>query len=470
MNLTDLAFAPAIQQAQLIRQREVSPLELVELYLNRIQQFDSQLGSYFTVASERAIADAKAKTEQLAQSKNSPELPPFFGVPIAIKDLNAVEGLRCTYGTPVLMDKIAAYSDGAVVRIQHAGFTILGKTATSELGSLPYIDQPGFLPTRNPWNLDYTAGGSSGGAAAALAAGLTPIAQGSDGGGSVRGPAFCCGLVGIKPSRGRISYAPVGDFQSGIATNGTLGRTVADAAALLDVMSGYVTGDPYWLPDPEIPFVEAASQSLGQLRIAFSTAMPPLGEAASVCHQSVLETVRLLEGMGHIIEQSCPDFTGLIEPFTKIWQAGIAAAGIPPQVLSPMNRWIAEQSGSAGEYLQAVHQMQIISRRIVAFFDAFDVLVIPTYMHPAIRVGEWADLSPEETLQKIIHWIAPCPPFNASGLPAIALPTGFDAATGLPLGVQLVGRPAAETTLIALAAQLEAKYAINTYRPPAFSS
>ena len=470
MNLTDLAFAPAIQQAQLIRQREVSPLELVELYLNRIQQFDSQLGSYFTVASERAIADAKAKTEQLAQSKNSPELPPFFGVPIAIKDLNAVEGLRCTYGTPVLMDKIAAYSDGAVVRIQHAGFTILGKTATSELGSLPYINQPGFPPTRNPWNLDYTAGGSSGGAAAALAAGLTPIAQGSDGGGSVRGPAFCCGLVGIKPSRGRISYAPVGDFQSGIATNGTLGRTVADAAALLDVMSGYVTGDPYWLPDPEIPFVEAASQSLGQLRIAFSTAMPPLGESASVCHQSVLETVRLLEGMGHIIEQSCPDFTGLIEPFTKIWQAGIAAAGIPPQVLSPMNRWIAEQSGSAGEYLQAVHQMQIISRRIVAFFDAFDVLVIPTYMHPQIRVGEWADLSPEETLQKIIHWIAPCPPFNASGLPAIALPTGFDAATGLPLGVQLVGRPAAETTLIALAAQLEAKYAINTYRPPAFSS
>ncbi|MEW6493235.1 MAG: amidase [Cyanobacteriota bacterium] len=469
MNLTDLAFASALEQAQLIRQREVSPLELAELYLNRIQQFDSQLGSYFTVASERAIADAKAKTEQLAQSKDTSELSPFFGVPIAIKDLNAVEGLRVTYGTPVLMDKIAAYSDGVVMRIQHAGFTILGKTATSELGSLPYIDQPGFPPTRNPWNLDYSAGGSSGGAAAAVAAGLIPIAQGSDGGGSVRGPAFCCGLVGIKPSRGRISYAPVGDFQNGIATNGSLGRTVADAAALLDVMSGYITGDPYWLPNPEIPFVEAASQSLGQLRIAFSTAMPPLGEAVTLCQQSVLETVQLLEGMGHIVEPGCPDFTGLIEPFTKIWQAGIAAAGIPPQVLSPMNRWIAQQSGSAGEYLQAVHQMQVISRRIVGFFDAFDVLVIPTYMHPQIRVGEWADLSPEETLQKIIHWIAPCPPFNASGLPAIALPTGFDSDTNLPLGVQLVGRPAAEATLIALAAQLEAKYSISDRRPPAFS-
>ena len=470
MNLTDLAFAPAIQQAQLIRQREVSPLELAELYLNRIQQFDAQLGSYVTVASERVIADAKAKTEQLAQTENPSELPPFFGVPIAIKDLNAVEGIRCTYGTPVLMDKIAAYSDGVVMRIQHAGFTILGKTATSELGSLPYIDQPGFPPTRNPWNLDYTAGGSSGGVAAALAAGLTPIAHGSDGGGSVRGPAFCCGLVGIKPSRGRISYAPVGDFQNGIATNGILGRTVADAAALLDVMSGYITGDPYWLTNPEIPFVDAASQSLGQLRIAFSTAIPPIGEAATVCQQSVLEAVRLLEDMGHVVEQGCPDFTGLIEPFVKIWQAGIAAAGIPPQVLSPMNRWIVEQSGSAGEYLQAVHQMQIISRRIVGFFDRFDVLVIPTYMHPQIRVGEWADLSPEETLQKIIHWIAPCPPFNASGLPAVALPTGFDSTTHLPIGVQLVGGPAAEATLIALATQLESKYAICAHRPPAFSS
>src|SRR4028118_1261494 len=198
----DLAFASALEQAQLIRRREVSPLELVELYLERIQCLDRQLGSYFTVAAEQALADAKAKTEQLSKSDIS-ELPPFFGVPIAIKDLNSVEGIRCTYGTPVLMDKIAAYTDGVVMRIKHAGFTILGKTATSELASLPYIEQPGFPPTRNPWNLDYTAGGSSGGAAAAVAAGLTSIAQGSDAGGSIRGPAFCCGLVGVKPARAR---------------------------------------------------------------------------------------------------------------------------------------------------------------------------------------------------------------------------------------------------------------------------
>ena len=470
MNQVDLAFAPALEQAQLIRRREVSPLELVELYLDRIQQFDSQLGSYFTVVSEQAIAEAKAKTEQLAQVNDPSELPPFFGVPIGIKDLNAVEGIRCTYGSPVLMDKIAAYTDGVVMRIQHAGFTILGKTATSELGSLPYIDQPGFPPTRNPWNLDYTAGGSSGGAAAAVAAGLSPIAQGSDAGGSIRGPAFCCGLVGIKPARGRISCAPVGDYLSGIASNGPIARTVADAAALLDVMSGYVTGDPYWLPNPETSFLDATRQAPSQLRIAFSTSVQPVGEAGGICQQSVRETVQLLKDMGHTVEPGCPDFTGLVEPFKKVWSASVTASKIPKEVLSPMNRWIAEQSGSAGEYLQAVHQMQIVARQIVAFFEVFDVLVLPVYLHPQIRVGEWVDLSPEETLEKITGWIAPCPPFNASGLPAIALPTGFDNSTGLPIGVQLVGRPAAEATLIALAAQLEAAKPWIGKRPPLFSA
>jgi amidase len=464
MNQVDLAFTPALEQAQLIRQREVSPLELVELYLQRIQQLDPQLGSYFTVAAEQALADAKAKTEQLAQIKDASDLPPFFGVPIAIKDLNPVEGIRCTYGSPVLLDKIATHDDAVVMQIKQAGFTILGKTAASEVGALPYTEPPGFPPARNPWDLDYTPGGSSGGAAAAVAAGLAPIAQGSDGGGSLRGPAFCCGLVAIKPTRGRVSHAPVGDYQSGISINGPIARTVADAAALLDMMSGYITGDPYWLPDPEMLFLEATGEQPNHMRIAFSTSVLPIGEAATVCQQNVLETVQLLEGMGHRVEPNCPDFTGLVEPFIKVWQAGVAASGIPLEAMSPMNRWIAQQSGSAGEYLQAVTQMQIIARRIVGFFNDYDALVLPTYLHPTIRIGEWADLSPEETLQKIITWIAPCPPFNAAGLPAIAIPTGFDS-NGLPVGVQIVGRPAAEATLISLAAQLEAANPWHQHRP-----
>ncbi|MFB2923852.1 amidase [Aerosakkonema funiforme] len=450
----DLAFTPALEQARLIRSKEISPLELVEVYLERIERLDTQLGSYFTVMADLALADAKAKTEQIFKGDTS-DLPPFFGVPISIKDLNAVAGVPCSYGTPVLRSQVAAFDDGVVMRIKQAGFIILGKTATSELGSLPYTEPPGFPPARNPWNLDYTPGGSSGGAAASVAAGLCALAQGSDGGGSIRGPACCCGLVGIKPSRGRVSYAPIGDRQSGISANGPIARTVADAAALLDVMSGYVTGDPYWLPDPNPSFLVASSQKPDRLRIAFSTVIPPVGEASQECQKPVLEIVKLLEELGHSVTPGCPDFNGLIEPFTTVWLSGVAAAGIPKEALGSVNRYLAERTCNAGEYLRAVCQMQVIARQIVGFFDNFDVLVLPVYLHPTIRVGEWANLSPEETMPKLANWVAPCPPFNASGQPSIAIPVGFDS-NGLPLGVQLVGRPAQEATLISLAAQIEA--------------
>jgi amidase len=455
MNSVDRAFSSALDLAKSIRAREISPLEIANVYLERIDRLNHQLGSYFTVTADRAIELATAQTEHLAGLNKSEKLPPFFGVPIGIKDLTPVTGIPCTYGVQALHSNISPYNESVVWRIEAAGFNILGKTATSQIGSLPYTEPPGFRPARNPWNLEYTPGGSSGGSAAAVAAGLCAIAQGSDGGGSIRGPASACGLVGIKPSRGRVSWAPVGDYLSGISANGPLARTVADAAALLDVMSGYTTGDPYWLPDPNPTFLEAAGEKLGKLRIAFSTSIAPVGEAAPVCQQAVLDTVKLLADLGHDVEPGCPDFTGLIEPFTVIWQSGAAASGIPGKVLEPMNRWLLEKTVAAGEYLRAVNQMQVISRRIVGFFENFDVLVLPTYMHSPIGIGEWADLSCEETLQRIINWVAPCPPFNASGLPAIALPAILDD-NGLPVGIQIIGRPAAEATLIALAAQIEA--------------
>ena len=451
MNQTDLAFTPALELATLIRRREVSPLELVELYLDRIQQLNPLLGSYFTVTAELAIADAKAKMETLTTTS---ELPPFFGVPISIKDLNPVAGVPCTYGNPALLQNIPTYDDGVVTRIKQAGFIILGKTATPELGSFPYTEPTGFPPARNPWNLDYTPGGSSGGAAAAVAAALCPIAQGSDGGGSVRGPAACCHLVGIKPSRGRVTHAPVGDRVGGVATHGPIGRTVADTAALLDVMSGYVTGDPYWLPDPETSFLAATTAKVSNLRIAYSIKIPPLGLADANCQQGVMTTVKLLAQFGHTIEEKCPDFTGLVETFPKVWQSAVAASSLPPEILQPMNRFLLSNTGSVGEYLKALAEMQMVAREIVAFFDTVDVLVLPVYLHSPIPVGEWADLTPEETFTKIIHWIAPCPGANATGQPAIAVPVGFDS-HGLPISVQLIGKPGAETTLISLAAQLE---------------
>jgi amidase len=458
MSTVDIAFRSALDQAALIRRQEISPLELVTLYLERIQQLDAQLGSFFTVTAEQALADAKAKTDQLAKAEIA-DLPPFFGVPIAIKDLTAVQGVRCAYGNAAMLHHVSAQDDAVVTRIRQAGFTILGKTSVSEFGSLPYTEPVGLPPARNPWNLNHTAGGSSGGAAAAVAAGLCPIAQGSDGGGSVRGPAFCCGVVGIKPARGRVSFAPVGDHQSGISANGILARTVTDAAALLDVMAGYVAGDPYWLPDPDPSFLQVArqGQSAQSLRIAYSTEAPPIGRADSDCEQAVLKTAKRLANLGHDLEPACPDFSGLVEPFIVIWRAGIGMVELPPAALSPFNRWLLEQRDSSGDYLKAVLQIQLIARRIAAFFEHYDALLLPVYLHPAIQIGEWANLSPEETLQRIIQWIAPCPPFNASGQPAIAIPTGFSAA-GLPLGVQLVGRPADEATIIALAAQLEAAH------------
>jgi amidase len=465
MNSVDLAFTSAIDQARLIRAKEISPLELTELYLERIERLNPQLGSFFTVTADHALSDAKAKTDRLMQAANSEELPPFFGVTTAIKDLTAVAEIPCSYGLRVIRDRIETQDTGVVTRIKNAGFILLGKTATPQLGSTPYTEPPGFPPSRNPWNLDYTPGGSSGGASSAVAAGLCPVAHGTDGGGSIRGPAVACGIVGIKPSRGRISMAPVGDRLSGLAVDGPLARTVADAAALLDVMSGYTIGDPYWLPDPNSSFLTAATQPPQPCKIAYITAFPPIGEAQSVCKQAVLDTAQRLEQCGHAIEPLTLDFTEIIEPLVTVWQAGVDV-GVPWLVLNQFNRWLLRQAKrrSSGQYLQAVAKMQAAARQIVAAFSPYEAVVAPVYLHPTIRVGEWKSLSPANTLQQIMNWIAPCPPINATGQPSIALPALFTD-SGLPIGIQLIGRPADETTIISLAAQLEALSPWHNQKP-----
>lgn len=466
MNKTDLAFTPALEQASLIRQKVISPLELTELYLERIGRLNPILGSYFTVMRDRAIADAQQKTEQLATIA-ADDLPPFFGVPLSVKDLNPIAGVPCSYGLAVAKKRIAEQDDGLIPSLREAGFVILGKSATAQLGSFPYTEPPGFLPTRNPWNLAHTPGGSTGGGASALAAGLCAIAQGSDGGGSLRGPAFCCGLVGMKPSRGRISFAPIGERLHGLATNGPLGRTVSDTAALLDVMSGYVTGDPYWLPPPEDSFLAATQRSPKSLKIGVLTGVAPIGEADEECKQAVLDTANHLESLGHQVEPlPPPDLSELIEPFTVVWQCVLAEAKIPFFVLERMNRWLQWRAWRirSGEYLRAVTRLQVVSRQIVTQFQDYDIVLSPVYLHPAIRVGEWQSLRCNKILENIINWIAPCPPFNASGQPAIAIPTGFTA-TGLPLGVQLIGQPGADETVLAIAAQLEQTYYRVTDRP-----
>lgn len=466
MNSADLAFTSALEQAHLVRTKAVSPLELTQLYLDRIATLDARLGSYFTVMAEQAIADATAKTEQFSQMA-ADDLPPFFGVPISIKDLNPVKDVPCTYGIKALQTRrIPTEDEGIVKRIRGAGFVLLGKTSTPELGSTPFTEPKGFPPARNPWNLDYTPGGSSGGAAAAVAAGLCAIAQGSDGGGSIRGPAFCCGLVGLKPSRGRISHAPIVDKLAGLATDGPLARTVADAAALLDVMAGREAGDPIWLPDPDPSFLAARERSPQGLRIAVSTLFPPAGKAHPLCEQAVLDTAHLLEGMGHQIEPITVDFTDLVEPLTTVWQAGVDM-GVPGWLMGKFNRWLLRRSRrrSGGDFLRASMQMQAFARRTLARLEVYDLWLTPTYLQPVIRVGEWQRLHPSKIMANIIDWIAPCPPVNATGQPAIALPTGQFDDHGLPVGVQLVGRPAEEALLIAIATQIEAARPWHHHRP-----
>jgi amidase len=464
MNPVDLAFTPALEQARLIRHKEISPLELVQVYLDRIQRLNPQLGSYWVVAAEQAIDDAKTKTEVLATAH--PEgLPPFFGIPTSIKDLTPVEGMPCSYGVKVLRDQVPRQDAEVVRRMRDAGFILLGKTATSTLGSTPYTEPKGFPPARNPWNLNYTPGGSSGGAAAAVAAGLCAIAQGSDGGGSIRGPAGCCNLVGIKPARGRVSHAPGGDVLSGLATHGPIARTVADAAALLDVMAGQVLGDPYSLPDPPHSFLEATRKPIKGLKIGYATFLPPMGAIDPTCEEAVMTTVQLLEDLGHYPELVALDFNELLEPLAAVWQAGVDM-GVPWFLLDKLNRYLLKRSrkNSGGVYLRAVTKMQTIARRIIESLHHVDVLVLPVFMHPTIRVGEWARLRPAQMFHKIAYWVTPCPPFNATGQPAIALPAGFTPEE-LPIGIQLIGRPADEVTIIALAAQIETARPWLEHRP-----
>lgn len=467
MNPIDLAFTPALEQAALIRRKELSPLELTDLYLQRIEQLNPQLGSFFLVLAEQAREDARQKTEQLAQSGvDVATLPPLFGVPITVKDLTPMAGVPCSYGVGILRDRPAEEDALVVTRSREAGCVILGKTATSELGSAPFTEPRGFAPARNPWNPDYTPGGSSGGAASATAAGLSPLSLASDGGGSIRGPASCCGLVGIKPSRGRVSHAPLGDKLSGLAIDGPIARTVADAAVLLDVLSGYEPGDPYWLPDPPISFLEATEKPLASLRIGLLTDMPPIGTADPACAAAVNTMGTWLDELGHQVDALEVDIADLVEPLITVWQAS-TDMGVPWIFLGKLNRWLRGRSRrkSGGEYLRAVMQVQSIARRLVNQFEPYDVVVMPVYLHPTIRVGEWRNLSAARMFDNIVKWVAPCPPINATGQPAIALPTGFTP-NGLPIGVQLVGRPAEEVTLIALAAQLEAAHPWAHHRPP----
>lgn len=465
---TDLAFTPALEQARLIRDKELSPVELVTLYLERIESLDEGFNSYVTVAADQALEQARRAEEEVAGGN---DLPPFHGVPISIKDLSETKGIRTTLSCKVMKDYVPDQDDYVVRHIKDAGFIILGKSNTSEFGSVPVTESELNGACRNPWNTERTPGGSSGGAAAGVAAGLAPIAHGADGGGSVRVPSSCCNLFGIKPSRGRISAGPrLGEIWHGFDTPGPIARTVKDAAALLDVMQGYEAGDPYWAPAPERPFAEEAGRDPGTLRIGYTTTNPNEMAVDPQCVAAVEATAVLLESLGHKVEDAAPAWIdqSLGPSFVQLIATGTGVVAFLPRAeLEPLNRFLIDSAEeiSSVQHIQALTAAHDYSRRVVRWWDDFDVLLTPTLALPPVAVG-WV-FEDDDPLGQLIRsgmFIPFTPVANVTGQPAVSVPL-HTSTEGLPIGIQLMGQPAGEAALIRLSAQLEEARPWASQRP-----
>jgi amidase len=459
----ELAFLPATEQARLVREREVSPVELVELYLERIERLDPGLGAYVTVRGEDALVEARAKADEPAEA-------PFHGVPISLKDLDTTAGIRTTFSSHAFATNVPDFDLAHVAKLRAAGFVILGKTNTPEFGTTAFTDSLLNGPCRTPWDLTRNAGGSSGGAGAALAAGLCAVAQGSDGGGSIRIPASCCGVFGFKASRGRVSAAP---FVPGIGlgTTGPLARTVADAAAYLDLVTGYEWGDPFPAAEPERPFADEVGVDPGRLRVAFTTEPPGDYELDDACAAATREAAELLVSLGHEVEEAAPDWggPGLIEDFRPVWQTGPALYPVrDPSVLSPLNQAFLQgalQTSSAA-YTAAVSRLQMRARRIVAFWSGYDLLLTPTLALPPVPIGwETEPDDPWEQFDRAARFTPFTAAFNVTGQPAMSVPLHWTD-EGLPIGVQLVGPPLGDALLVRVASQLEAARPWTERRPP----
>jgi amidase len=461
----------ALEQAAAVRAGEVRPTELVEHYLARIDAVDAGLGAFLTLTPERALR-AAARAERLLQRGG--DLPPLLGVPTAIKDLNNTKGVRTTFGSAVLADFVPTVDDAVVEKLAAAGTISLGKTNTPEFGFPCYTDNALVGPARCPWDPTRLAGGSSGGAAVAVAAGMLPFAQGSDGGGSIRIPANINGIFGLKPSRGRISNAPFGGDVTGLGTNGPLARTVRDAAAMLDAMAGPVDGDHAWAPPlpPGETFLGYADRVPGRLRIGrfVESAQPGIALDPEVT-EAFDDATTLLEELGHTVEDLPSGLLGpeVLPAFERVWALSGTTLPVPPERvgdLRPLTRELRARglAMSAQDAMEALFALRMFARRFLQATSGFDVLLQPVCtMTP--RPLDWFGTDGAEDFERQKQYAAFTALYNVTGQPAVSVPLHWTA-SGLPVGTMLVGRPADEATLLALSAELEAARPWAHLHPP----
>ncbi len=461
--MTDLWRLDATAQAELVREKSLRPIELVEAAIARIERLNPKLNAVVTPMYDRARAEAAVVGSD----------GPFAGVPFLMKDLLAeYAGVRFTEGSAFVDGRYTPESDSELTRrLKQAGLIVIGKTNTPEFGILPTTEPKLFGATRNPWSLGLTPGGSSGGSAAAVAAGLVAMAHANDGGGSIRIPASCCGLFGLKPTRGRNPLGPHhGDLLSGLVVEHAVTRSVRDSAALLDATTGPDLGDPYVAPPPARPFLEEVSRPPGFLRVAFTTSSATGAPVHPDCVRAVQDAAKLCDDLGHEVSEARPALEGdaISQAFISVWSAGTAwsiddwarRTGQTPSAerFEPLTWGLYEMGTrrSASDYLLAIQDLQRIARQIAQFFVQYDVWLSPTLAEPPPALGSF-DGEPDNPMHGIFRsalFVPFTPIFNATGQPAMSVPLFWNG-DNVPIGVQFAARFGDEATLFRLAAQLE---------------
>ena len=470
---SELGILDATAQAELVRKKEVKSIELVEAAIERIERINPAINAVVTPMFDEARAAAIGA------------LPdgPFTGVPFLLKDLLAAyAGVRMTSGSAFLRDFVPTHDSELVARHKRAGLVVVGKTNTPEYGIMPTTEPALFGPSRNPWDTTRATGGSSGGSAAAVAAGLVPFAHANDGGGSIRIPASCCGVFGLKPTRARNPLGPdFGDMFTGLVIEHAVTRTVRDSAGLLDVTAGPDLGDPYWAPPPARPFLDEVGADPGKLRIAFTTAAPSGVAIHPDCVRAVDDAVKLCTDLGHEVVEAAPQINGdaLTPMFMALWSAGctwtidgaaLATKREPTPDQFEFGTWALYQMGrqqSGAAYLTAVQWLQMTARDVARFMQDYDVWLTPTLGEPPVPLGSF-DSTPDNPMAgmaRAAQFVPFTPICNVTGQPAMSVPLFWNE-QGLPVGTHFVGRFGDEGTLFRLAAQLEAARPWAQRRPP----